>query len=99
LRGLTTAGNVTDRQDYLAAPGALGSMARYKIYITGGLDQWELTRGLVPLCFADRTAYTETCAAVAGGFFDLDMSLAFGEAQYSDLLERELFTAHSSASV
>jgi hypothetical protein len=28
---------------------------------------------------------------VAGGFFDFDMSLAFADARYSDLLERELF--------
>ena len=91
--GLTTAGNVTDRQDYLAAARRFWeSMARYKIYITGGLGSVGTYEGFGRnYVLPNRTAYTETCAAVAGGFFDLDMSLAFGEAQYSDLLERELF--------
>jgi DUF1680 family protein len=91
--GLTTAGNATDRQDYLAAAQRLwDSMARYKIYITGGMGSVGEYEGFGPnYVLPNRSAYTETCAAVAGGFFDLDMSLAFADARYSDLLERELF--------
>jgi DUF1680 family protein len=91
--GLTTAGNVTDRQDYLTAAQRLWeSMARYKMYLTGGMGSVGEYEGFGPnYVLPNRTAYTETCAAVAGGFFDLDMSLAFADAQYSDLLERELF--------
>ena len=91
--GLTTAGDVADRQDYLSAAQRLWeSMARYKMYLTGGMGSVGSYEGFGPnYALPNRTAYAETCAAVAGGFFDLDMSLAFADARYSDLLERELF--------
>ena len=91
--GLTTAGNVADRQDYLTEAQRLWeSMARYKMYLTGGLGAVGNYEGFGPnYDLPNKTAYAETCAAVAGGFFDFDMSLAFADAQYSDLLERELF--------
>lgn len=91
--GLTSAGNVADRQDYLAAAQRLwDSMDRYKMYITGGLGSVGKYEGFGPnYVLPNKSAYAETCAAVAGGFFDFDMSLAFANAEYSDLLERELF--------
>ena len=63
-----------------------------KLYLTGGLgarhegeafgDAYELP---------NRTAYSETCAAVAGVYWNHRMFLLTGEARYVDVLERTLY--------
>lgn len=90
---LAAAGNVSGRDDYLTTATRLWeNMAHHKIYLTGGLGSVGTYEGFGPnYVLPNKNAYAETCAAVAGGFFDLNMGLSFADARYSDMLERELF--------
>lgn len=91
--GLVAAGSVSGREDYLTTASRLWeNMASRKTYITGGLGSVGHYEGFGPnYVLPNKDAYAETCAAVGGGFFDLNMALAFADARYSDMLERELF--------
>ena len=91
--GLVEVGTVADRPDYLTSAQRLwDSMAEHKTYLTGGLGSVGSYEGFGPdYALPNNTAYTETCAAVGGGFFDFNMELTFADARYADELERELF--------
>ena len=91
--GVTAAGYTTGREDYLAAAQRLwDNMAYCKMYLTGGLGAGLGIEGFGDNYYLpNKTAYAETCAAVAGGFFDLNMSMTFADAKYADALEREMF--------
>ncbi len=67
-------------------------MADCKMYLTGGLGAGLGIEGFGDNYYLpNKTAYAETCAAVAGGFFDLNMGMTFADAKYADVLEREMF--------
>jgi DUF1680 family protein len=91
--GLTAAGNLTDREDYLGDAQRLwNNMVNCKMYITGGVGAVPSYEGFGPDYYLPNdTAYNEICAAVAAGFFSQNMNLTFGDARYADILERELF--------
>jgi DUF1680 family protein len=91
--GLTAAGNLTDREDYLGDAQRLwNNMVNCKMYITGGVGAVPSYEGFGPDYYLPNdTAYNEICAAVAAGFFSQNMSLTFGDARHADILERELF--------
>jgi DUF1680 family protein len=91
--GIVAAGNVTGREDYLTTAQRLWkSMVQCKMYVTGGLGSASGVEGFGPnFDLPNKTSYCETCASAAGGFFSLNMNLAFADAQYADALERELF--------
>jgi DUF1680 family protein len=91
--GVVAAGDVTGREDYLTTAQRLwNNMARCKMYVTGGLGAGLGIEGFGPDYYLrNKTAYAETCAAVAGGFFDVNMALTFADARYADALERELY--------
>ena len=91
--GIALAGNVTGREDYLATSQRLwDNMVYCKMYVTGGLGADPKIEGFGPNYYLpNKTDYAEICAAVAGGFFDLNMNLTFADARYADALERELF--------
>jgi DUF1680 family protein len=91
--GLVAVGAAADREDYLmAAQRLFDSMAERKMYVTGGLGSVGSYEGFGPdYVLPNQTAYAETCAAVAGGFFDFNLGLTFADARYADALERELF--------
>jgi DUF1680 family protein len=91
--GLVAAGSAGDREDYLSTAQRLwDNMTGRKTYLTGGLGSVGDYEGFGPdYALPNRSAYAETCAAVAGGFFDYDLGLAFADAKYADALERELF--------
>jgi DUF1680 family protein len=93
--GLTAAGNLTDRRDYLGDAQRLWhNMVNCKMYVTGGLGAVPAYEGFGPDYYLPNdTAYNEICAAVAAGFFSQNMNLAFGDARYADVVERELFNA------
>jgi hypothetical protein len=91
--GLAAVGDAGDRADYLATAQRLwNNMVHCKMYLTGGLGSVSSYEGFGPnYDLPNQSAYCETCAAVAGSFFGQNMNLTFADAQYADLLERELF--------
>ncbi|SKC99238.1 hypothetical protein SAMN05660461_1417 [Chitinophaga ginsengisegetis] len=68
------------------------NMVTYKMYVQGGLgaipsgerfgDNYELP---------NTTAYNETCAAIAGVYWNYRMFLLHGDAKYMDVLEKMLY--------
>ena len=91
--GLVAAGEASDRSDYLTEAQRLwNSMTLRRMYVTGGVGADSNDEKFGPDYYLpNKTAYTETCAAVAAGFFDQNLNLAFADAKYADALERELF--------
>lgn len=91
--GMTAAGNVTGRADYLTTAQRLwNNMVHCKMYVTGGLGAMPKFEGFgADYYLPNQTAYCEICASVAGGFFDENMNLTFADARYADTLELELF--------
>ena len=91
--GLVAAGEASDRADYLTEAQRLWSnMTSRRMYVTGGVGAEGNDEKFGPDYYLpNKTAYAETCAAVAAGFFDQNLNLAFADAKYADALERELF--------
>jgi DUF1680 family protein len=91
--GLAAAGEASDRSDYLTEAQRLwNNMASRRMYVTGGVGADSNEEKFGPDYFLpNKTAYAETCAAVAAGFFDAKLNRVFADAQYADMLERELF--------
>ena len=91
--GLVAAGEASDRSDYLTEAQRLwNSMTSRRMYVTGGVGAEGNDEKFGPDYYLpNKTAYAETCAAVAAGFFDRNLNLAFADAKYADALERELF--------
>ncbi|MGC9399259.1 MAG: glycoside hydrolase family 127 protein [Anaerolineae bacterium] len=75
-----------------AIDGLWEDVVRRKLYLTGGVgarhegeafgDAYELP---------NRTAYAETCAAIANVFWNYRLFLLHGDARYIDVLERTLY--------
>jgi DUF1680 family protein len=62
------------------------------MYITGGIGSTHFGEAFtVPYDLPPKSAYTETCAAIALVFFCHRMFEATGEAKYQDVLERALY--------
>jgi DUF1680 family protein len=91
--GLVAAGETDNRTDYLTTAQRLwDNMVHCKMYVTGGLGSMPKFEGFgADYELPNDSAYCEVCAAVAGGFFDENMNLAFADARYADALEKELF--------
>ncbi len=84
---------LTDNQPYLAAIDALWeNVVGRKLYLTGGIgarhngeafgDDYELP---------NKTAYNETCAAIANCLWNQRMFLLHGDARYVDVFERTAY--------
>ncbi len=68
------------------------NVASSRMYITGGVGSSPQGEAFtVDYDLPNRTAYTETCAAIALVFFCHRMFEATGEAKYHDVLERALY--------
>jgi DUF1680 family protein len=91
--GMADVAALTGNEDYIEAIDRLWeNVVSKKIYLTGGVgarhtseafgDNYELP---------NRSAYTETCAAVGNAFWNHRMFLLHGEARYIDVLERVLY--------
>jgi DUF1680 family protein len=91
--GMADVAALTGNEDYIKAiDGLWENVVSKKIYLTGGVgarhtseafgDNYELP---------NRSAYTETCAAVGNAFWNHRMFLLHGEARYIDVLERVLY--------
>jgi len=63
-----------------------------KLYITGGIGSVPRIEGFGPdYSLPNRTAYCETCAAVANDFWNARLFELHGDAKYVDVFERTLF--------
>jgi len=91
--GLTDVAALTGDPQYARAVDAIWeNCVGKKLYITGGIgaraageafgDNYELP---------NRTAYCETCAAVANDYWNQRLFLLHGDAKYVDVLERALY--------
>ncbi len=69
-------------------------MVRRRMYVTGGLGSLPVLEGFGNDYELDpEYAYAETCAALAGMFWNWEMALSTGNARYSDLFEWQLYNA------
>ena len=69
-------------------------MVQHRMYITGGIGSLPLMEGFGRDDELDpEYAYAETCAALGSVFWNWEMTQLTGEAQYSDLLEWQLYNA------
>ena len=90
--GLTAAGAVNGRDDYLAAASRLWhNMVDRRMYVTGGVGVVPEYEGFVADYTLPNGGYEETCAAIGAAFFHRNMNLALADAKYVDELERVLY--------
>ena len=69
-------------------------MVQHRMYITGGIGSLPLMEGFGRDDELDpEYAYAETCAALGSIFWNREMAQLTGQAQYSDLLEWQLYNA------
>lgn len=91
-------GALTGDEGYLRALGGLwDNVVSRKLYLTGGIgarregeafgDDYELP---------NRTAYAETCAAIANAMWNHRLFLLHGDAKYLDVLERIVYNGFLS---
>ncbi len=91
-------GALTGDEGYVRALGGLwDSVVSRKLYLTGGIgarregeafgDDYELP---------NRTAYAETCAAIANAMWNHRLFLLHGDAKYLDVLERIVYNGFLS---
>lgn len=72
-------------------------MTASKMYLTGGFGARHSGEAFGEAYeLPSRTAYCETCAAIAGMMWSWRMLLATGEAQFADILERSLYNGFLS---
>jgi DUF1680 family protein len=89
---------LTGDEAYTRALGALwDDVVSRKLYLTGGLGARRENEGYgEPYELPNRTAYAETCAAIAGAMWNHRMFLLHGDAKYLDVLERILYNGFLS---
>jgi DUF1680 family protein len=89
---------LTGDEAYTRALGALwDDVISRKLYLTGGLGARRENEGYgEPYELPNRTAYAETCAAIAGAMWNHRMFLLHGDAKYLDVLERILYNGFLS---
>jgi DUF1680 family protein len=91
--GMADVAALTGDEQYIAAIDRIWkNVVSKKLYLTGGVgasghgeaygDNYELP---------NRTAYCETCAAIANVYWNHRMFLLHGEAKYIDVMERSLY--------
>ncbi len=91
-------GALTGDEAYARALGSLwDDVVSRKLYITGGLGARRENEGYGEAYeLPNRTAYAETCAAIAGALWNQRMFLLHGDAKYLDVLERILYNGFLS---
>ncbi len=85
--------SVLGQDDYSKAVESIWhNIVDTRFYIIGGLGSGAGMEGFGPEYFLpNRSAYNETCAAVANVFFNYRMFLKFGDAKYIDVAETSLY--------
>jgi DUF1680 family protein len=91
-------GALTGDEAYTRALGFLwDDVVSRKLYLTGGLGARRENEGYgEPYELPNRTAYAETCAAIAGAMWNHRMFLLHGDAKYLDVLERIVYNGFLS---
>jgi len=91
-------GALTGDDAYARALGLLwDDVVSRKLYLTGGLGARRENEGYGEAYeLPNRTAYAETCAAIAGAMWNHRMFLLHGDAKYLDVLERILYNGFLS---
>jgi DUF1680 family protein len=91
-------GALTGNEAYARALGSLwNDVVSRKLYLTGGLGAHRENEGYgEPYELPNRTAYAETCAAIAGAMWNHRMFLLHADAKYLDVLERILYNGFLS---
>jgi len=90
--GVAKAAVVNGRPEYLATTRRWwDNMVTARMYVTGGLGAIPTHEGFGADYELPNFGYAETCAAVAGGIFSENLGLATAQAEYFDVLERELY--------
>jgi DUF1680 family protein len=89
---------LTGDEGYARALGTLwDDVVSRKLYLTGGLGARRDNEGYgEPYELPNRTAYAETCAAIAGAMWNHRMFLLHGDAKYLDVLERIIYNGFLS---
>ena len=93
--GMADVAALTGRQDYIDALDAIwNDVAQTKLYVTGGIGQKHDGEAFgEPYDLPNRTAYCETCAAIANVYWNHRMFLLHGDSKYIDVMERTLYNA------
>ena len=90
--GVAAAARADNRQDYSDASLRLWqNMVYRRMHITGGVGAYAQEEKFGPDYVLPNDAYLETCASVGSAFFHRNMNLLFGDARYTDELERALY--------
>ena len=91
--GVADMARLTGDASYRSAlEGVWEDLVNRKLYITGGLGGGGPGEGFAgPYELPNRTAYSETCAAIGNLYFNFRMYLLTGEAKYLDCAEVSLF--------
>lgn len=91
--GMADVAALTGARDYVRAIDRIwNDVAGTKLYVTGGIGAIPDGEKFGPAYFLpNKTAYCETCAAVANDFWNERLFLLHGDAQYVDVLERALY--------
>lgn len=91
--GMAQVDALTGLKDYSEALDAIWTnLVSSRIAITGGLGAERGIEGFGEMYrLPNRTAYNETCAAVANVFFNFGMFLSEGDSRYLDIAEVSLF--------
>jgi DUF1680 family protein len=93
--GMADVAALTGNMDYIKAIDTIWTDAvGTKLYVTGGIGAAAGSEGFGGRYeLPNRTAYCETCAAIANIFWNHRMFLMSGDAKYLDVLERTLYNA------
>jgi DUF1680 family protein len=96
--GMADVGALTGDQAYIDALGRIWeNVVGRKLYLTGGLGARRGNEGFGEgYDLPNRTAYTETCAAIANALWNHRLFLLHGDAKYLDVLERVIYNGFLS---
>jgi len=91
---MTDVAMLLDDPEYTAAVDTLwNNVVNEKMYVTGGLGALYAGESYGPSFELPNASYCETCAAIAGVYWNHRMFLLHGESKYMDVLERILYNA------
>lgn len=93
--GMADIAAITGRKDYTEAIDAIWSnICSRKMYLTGGMGSRHGSESFeADYDLPNDEAYCETCAAIAGVFFNYRMFLLHRQSKYIDLLEQMMYNA------